>query len=365
MRSEGESSVAQERPFGWGIMGTGTIAGLFAADLGLLPQARLAAVHSRLLAKAQGFAARFGGGAAYGDEAAFLADPAIEAVYIATPNQFHAAQALRAIAAGKPVLVEKPAALRSGDVEAIAQAARERGVFAMEALWSRFLPAVRAIREQIATGRIGEVKRIRADLSYAHPQEPGSRFFDPALGGGAAFDLGVYPLSLTLHLLGEPLAVGGCWVAAATGVDLRSEFRLAYPDAVAELSCGFDRNGTNRFLVTGTRGALTLEAPFLKAQRLSFDADAGRAMAAYGRGRGFAPRLLDRLPRPGRSSEVFAFPGNGLQFQAQAVMAAVRAGETSCATMPLAGSAAVLRIIESMLAQPSADGVDQKRDRSR
>ncbi|MGY6251174.1 Gfo/Idh/MocA family protein [Bosea thiooxidans] len=332
-------------------MGTGAIAGLFAADLGLLPQARIAAVHSRSLEKAQGFIGRFGGGVAYDDEAAFLADPAIEAVYVATPNHLHAAQALRAIVAGKPVLIEKPIALNSGDVDAIAQAARERGVFAMEALWTRFLPAVRALRERIAAGRVGEVRRIRADLSYVHREEPGSRFFDPALGGGAAFDLGVYPLSLTLYLLGEPQAVSGRWLVATSGVDLRSEFRLDYPQAVAELSCGFDRDGTNRFLIEGTKGALTLEAPFLKAQRLSFDAEPGRAMTAYERGQSFAARLLDRIPKPGRSTEAFAFPGNGLQFQAEAVMAAIWAGEASCGTMPLSESAAVLRIIESLLAQ--------------
>lgn len=346
--------MAGDEPFGWGIMGTGTIAGLFAADLSLLPQARLAAVHSRSRDKAQAFAGRFGSATAYDDEAAFLADPAVEAVYVATPNHLHVGQALSAIAAGKPVLIEKPVALKSGDVELIAQAARERGVFAMEALWSRFLPAVRAARAHMAAGRIGPVRRICADLSYAHPQEPGSRFFDPALGGGAAFDLGVYPLSLTLHLLGEPLAASGRWFAAGTGVDLRSEFRLDYADATAELSCGFDRTGANRFLIEGAQGALLLEGPFLKAQRLTAYANPSRAAAAYERGQGLATRLLDRVPMPGRHRESHGFSGRGLQFQVEAAMAAIRAGETASATMPLAESAAVLRIVETVLAQPPA-----------
>lgn len=346
--------MAQDKPFGWGIMGTGAIAGLFAADLGLLPQARIAAVHSRALDRAQGFAARFGEAKAYDDEAAFLADPAVEAVYIATPNHLHAALALKAIAAGKPVLIEKPIALASADVEAIARAAGECGIFAMEALWSRFLPVARRAREQIAAGRIGKVRRIRADLSYLHPEEPGSRFFDPALGGGAALDLGVYPLSLALHLLGEPQAVSGSWLAAGTGVDRRSTFRLDYPAAVAELSCGFDRNGANRLLVEGERGGMILEAPFLKARRLSWYADEGRAAAAYERGTGGMVRLLDRLPQSGRISENLAFAGNGLQFQAEAAMTAIRAGQIACAEMPLAESAAVLRIIEAVRAQPAA-----------
>lgn len=346
--------MTQDKPFGWGIMGTGAIAGLFAADLGLLPQARIVAAHSRSLEKAQSFAARFGEAKAYDDEAAFLADPAIDAVYIATPNHLHAAQALKAIAAGKPVLIEKPIALASADVEAIAQAAGERGVFAMEALWSRFLPAVRRAREQIAAGRIGAIRHIRADLSYLHPEEPGSRFFDPDLGGGAAFDLGVYPLSLALHLLGEPQAVSGSWLAAGTGVDRRSTFRLDYPAAVAELSCGFDRNGANRLLIEGERGGLIFEAPFLKVQRLSWYADVGRAVAAYERGTGGVARLLDRLPQSVRVSENAAFPGSGLQFQAEAAMAAIRAGKSACTDMPLGESAAVLRIIEAVRAGPAA-----------
>ncbi|WP_332680627.1 Gfo/Idh/MocA family protein [Bosea sp. (in: a-proteobacteria)] len=345
--------AADPAPFAWGIIGTGAIAEFFAADLGLVAGARLGAVHSRRLDKAEDFAGRFGAATAYDDLGAFLADPAIEAVYIATPNHLHAPQALAAIAAGKPVLIEKPIALSSTDAEAIADAARERGVFAMEAMWTRFLPAVAALRRHLASGHIGTLRRLRADLSYFRAQDPGSRFFDPRLGGGAALDLGVYPVSLALHLLGRPERVEGRWIAAAGGVDLRCEFALHYPEATAELSCGFDRDGANLLRVEGSKGEIRIDAPFLKAQRLTHYAPG--ALAAPWRDRGGASllrKVLDRLPLPGTRREAFGFPGNGLQFQAQAVMEAVRAGALSCETMPLAESAAVLRIIETVRAQP-------------
>lgn len=348
--------ITAAKPFRWGIMGTGAIARLFAADLALLPDARLGAVHSRSRETAQAFAREFGAAAAYDDAAAFLADPALDAVYIATPNTSHVAQALQAIAAGKPVLIEKPIALSSRDVARLADAASRHRVFAMEALWSRFLPAVVAAREQLAAGAIGKVRRIRADLSYRREEQPGSRFFDPALGGGAGFDLGVYPLSLAIAFLGHPQRVSGCWRAAKSGIDLRCEVTLHYPEAMAELSCGFDRDGENQLLIEGSAGALRLDAPFLKAQRLTryTPAALGSSWRGPQRRGGTAGKLLDRLPLPGRRQQGYRFAGNGLQFQARAVMDAVRAGETACPLMPLADSAAVLAAIEQVLAQPPA-----------
>ncbi|MGO4667537.1 Gfo/Idh/MocA family protein [Bosea sp. 2RAB26] len=353
MASGDAAPIGAER-FCWGIIGTGVIARQFAADLALLPDARIGAVQSRALEKAQAFAAEFGATVAYGDAETLLADPAIDALYIATPNALHVAQGLRGIAAGKPVLIEKPIALTAADVHSVIEASRAHRVFAMEAMWTRFLPAVVAAREQVAAGRIGKVRRIRADLSYVREDIPGSRFFDPALGGGSAFDLGVYPVSLALHWLGSPERVTGRWLEARSGVDRRCEIVLHYREAVAELSCGFDRNGGNQFVIEGAAGAIRLDAPFLKAQRLTHYTTA--ALGSSWRGprlrNGPAGKLLDRLPMPGRTREIYSFAGNGLQFQARAVMDAVRSGETGCATMPLTESAAVLNIIETVLAQP-------------
>lgn len=350
---------AADRTFGWGIVGTGTIARQFAGDLALLPDSAIAAVQSRSIEQARRFAAEFAAGAAYDRLDAFLDDPAIAAVYVATPNMLHAEQALRAIAAGKPVLVEKPLTTTAEAARAIAAAAREAGVFAMEALWTRFLPAVVALRRHLAGGRIGAIRRISAELAYRRDEDAESRFFDPAQGGGALLDLGVYPLSLAVHLLGTPERVEGSWRAARGGVDLSSEIVLHYPQATAEIACGFDRDGGNQFLVEGERGAIRLDAPFLKARRLTlYGSGAGnRPWRGLGlRPDGRVTKLLDRLPMPGRAREAFGFDGGGLQFQAQAVMEAVRAGLTEHPSMPLADSAAVLDIVGTVLARPPVPG---------
>lgn len=336
--------------FNWGIVGTGGIARQFAADLQLLPNASIAAVCSRDIARATAFAGAFGVGRSFAEFDEFLADPALDAVYIATPNSAHAAQAVRAIDAGKPVLVEKPIAVTADEARTIAAAAAERGVFAMEGLWTRFLPAVRAAKQIVDEGRIGAVREIRAELAYHRTEEADSRLFHPELGGGAALDLGVYPLSLALHFLGRPASVTGSAQVGPSGVDVRTEFRLRFDGAEAHLSCGFDRDGDNRFVIIGSEGALRLEAPFLKAQRLTLFSQRSTNAALSAGGRSFLSRVAARLPLPGREVLSHAFDGVGLRFEAEAVMRAVRAGETQSAIMPIADSIAVLEIIDAVRA---------------
>jgi predicted dehydrogenase len=335
--------------FGWGIVGTGGIAHRFAADLAHAPGARIAAVQSRSIEKAREFRTAFGVDRTYTELDALLADSAVDAVYIATPNALHAEQALQAIAAGKPVLVEKPMALSTADAERIEKASLARGVFVMEAMWTRFLPAVQRAKAKIAAGDIGSVTAIRANLSYSREEVAGSRFFD-AQGGGALFDLGVYPISLTLHLLGCPNSVSGRWQAAHSGVDRSAEIDLHYDGAIAGLSCGFDRVGENSFLIEGTGGTLRLKAPFLKAQRLThYPGAKGASLSEEG---GSLSKMLDRLSIGGRRVEKRPFLGGGLQFEAIAVMEAIRQGRTGSELMPLADSKAVLSIIEKVLSQP-------------
>ncbi|YBV96716.1 Gfo/Idh/MocA family oxidoreductase [Phyllobacteriaceae bacterium JZ32] len=344
---------------GWGIVGTGEIARRFASDLAFAPGAVLHAVHSRNPDNAEAFRAGTGAQRAYHDLDAFMSDPQIEAVYIATPNSLHLAQTLRALRNRKPVLTEKPIAPSYPEAEVIEREALRQKTFAMEAMWTRFLPAVKAAKARIKAGAIGEIRKIRADLSYFRPYDPESRFFSRALGGGAALDLGVYPVSLAMYFLDEPEKVSGRWFSAKNGVDMRTEITLHYASAEAELSCGFDRDGSNHFLIEGSAGALRLDAPFLKAQRLTLYSPAAMKsplVAPSPQGDRLAAKLISRLPPPlarlwGCQVEHHPFEGNGLQFQAIAVMDALRAGENRSAVMPLQESVAVLRAIGIVLSR--------------
>src|SRR4051812_9695668 len=182
-------------PTGWGIAGLGRIAALVADDFPHVPDAALVAVGSRTPQRAEAFAREYGARRAHGSYGALIADPEVEVVYVATPHPQHHAIALAALRAGKAILVEKAfTATLAGAQELVAEA-RARRVFAMEAMWTRFQPAVVRARELIADGAIGSIFSVQAELGLVREFDPQDRLFAPALGGGALLDLGVYPVS--------------------------------------------------------------------------------------------------------------------------------------------------------------------------
>jgi predicted dehydrogenase len=356
MTEMGGDKRVGDQVFGWGIIGSGDIARRFASDLTLIPDAALVANYSRSAAGAEEFRGAHGSHRAYSDLDLFLSDSAIDAVYIATPNSMHLAQALKAIRAGKAILTEKPLAPSHTEASVIQREAARVKVFAMEAMWTRFLPAIVAAKAKVDAGEIGAIRKITAELAYEHEYEPESRYFNRSLGGGASLDLGIYCVSLAMHFLGQPQKISGLWHAAPNGVDISSRITLHYDEAEAQLACGFDRDGANHFVVEGTQGTLRLNAPFLKAQRLTIyrgfaqNAPFGPLPARSG----FFAKIYDRLPLPGRRVEEYPFDGNGLQFEAMAVMDAMRSGARSVPIMPLPDSINALRAINIVLAQPAA-----------
>lgn len=296
----------------WGIVSTGRVARLFAADLQFAPGARLAAVSSRSILRARAFAAETGIAAAHAHEgaAALAADPEVDIVYIASINPAHLDDALACIEAGKAVLCEKPLALNARQAGILVAAARRRSVFLMEGLWTRFFPVVRTALDLARSGAIGEVRGFTADLCYPAVYDPKHRLFDPAQGGGALLDVGVYPLALAFDFLGDrPEQVESVVNLAPTGVDLSCSVAMRYANgATAGFTAGFEAQGRREAAVLGSRGRMTIHEPLWRPHRITIEpAD--------------APPRVHEAPQPGR----------GYQHEVAEVMRLVADGRTECA----------------------------------
>ncbi|QHC69644.1 Gfo/Idh/MocA family oxidoreductase [Rathayibacter sp. VKM Ac-2801] len=203
----------------WGVIAPGSIAGSFVEALQKHTRQRVVSVGSRSLERAERFASRFGIERASAGYEAVVEDPEVDVVYIASPHSEHARQALLAIAAGKHILVEKPFAPTPGEAEMIVHAARDAGVFAMEAMWMRYLPHMDVVRQLLADGAVGAPAVVSADFGAAFDFDPSSRIFDPALAGGGLLDVGVYASSFVSMVAGTPQSTVVAGSLTSTGVD--------------------------------------------------------------------------------------------------------------------------------------------------
>ncbi|MFC5139508.1 Gfo/Idh/MocA family protein [Actinomycetospora rhizophila] len=241
----------------WGIAGPGRIAEKVAEDLALVEGAVLAAVGSRSEERARAFAETHGApnARAHGSYRALVDDPEVDVVYIATPHPQHAELAVACLEAGKGVLVEKAFTATLAGAWRVVDTARTRGVFAMEAMWTRFQPAVVRLRELIAQGEIGEPRSVQADLGTVRDVDPTDRLFAPELGGGALLDLGVYPVSFAQMVLGAPDRVTAVASRETTGVDADGAMLLAFQDGrYATLQTSFHSPSPGQARVFGTTG---------------------------------------------------------------------------------------------------------------
>jgi predicted dehydrogenase len=249
-------------PIRWGILGTGLIAELFATDL-VATGHTIAAVGSRSQESADAFAARFGIGTAHPTYEALVADPDVDVVYVATPHPFHVANATLALENGKHVLVEKPFTINAAEAESIVALAEAKNLVVLEAMWTRWLPHIVRLREIIAAGTIGEVRTVIADHNQSLPTDPSHRLNDPALGGGALLDLGIYPVSFAWDLLGEPSSISASASKTATGVDQQTAILFDYANgAKAVLHTALNTAGPNAASVIGEKGWIEIERTF-------------------------------------------------------------------------------------------------------
>ncbi|GAB3625099.1 Gfo/Idh/MocA family oxidoreductase [Mariniluteicoccus endophyticus] len=238
----------------WGIAGTGRIAETFAADLAVAEGAELVTVGSRDAGRAQDFADRHGGGTGltYAD---LITRDDVDVIYIATPHPQHHELALAAVQAGRGVLVEKAFTATLAGARQVIAAARETGTFCMEAMWTRFQPVVVELRRLVEAGELGDVRRVEADLGAFRSFDPADRLFDPALGGGALLDLGVYPVSFAQDFLGEVTSVHAVGDLYPNGVDSEFSAVLGFAGGrSAVVSGGFVAPSPGRAVVVGTDG---------------------------------------------------------------------------------------------------------------
>lgn len=312
-------------PIRWGIAGPGRMAAAIVPEFHQASNAELIAVGSRSTERAEAFATEHGIPRWHSSYEALVGDPAVDAVYVATPHPQHTDIALAAIAAGKAVLIEKAFSATVADTERIVAAARGAGVFAMEAMWTRFNPAIAHLRDVIARGEIGEVRGCQGDLTAFREFDAEDRLFDPAKGGGAVLDLGVYVISLAQHFLGTPdvvRAVGGRY---STGVEGEFSVLMGYADGRSTTLAGaFTTYGPGRMMLTGTRGWVDVHPRFHRAASVTI--------------------WRERTP------ETLEFD-SGYRYEIEHVGECLAAGLTESPVMPLDDTIAVQRIMAEVLDQ--------------
>jgi predicted dehydrogenase len=308
----------------WGILGTGRIAGEFAEGLSSVSDARLVAVGSRTAASAARFAETWGAEQVCGSYEA-LAAADIDVIYVATPHPMHYENTLLCLRAGKHVLCEKPFTMNAREAAHLIAEARERGLFLMEAMWTRFLPVWQAVKHWLDEGVIGEIREIDASFRFCVDEDPASRLFAPELGGGALLDVGIYPVSLAHWLAGKPQGIHAEAEIGGTGVDYASSYEFDYGNGVVgRLDAAIRRQHKPDALITGTRGTIRVHGDWWVGDAVT--------LTVGGQTR----------------TESFPLEGNGYNYEADAVGRCLAAGETECPVMSLDESLTLMNLLDEI-----------------
>lgn len=319
----------------WGVVATGAIAQSVAEDLALLADAELYAVSSRDQATADAFAAKYGFAKAYGDDAGgrgfqrLLADDSVDVVYVATPHAQHYEVALAALKAGKHVLCEKALTINAREAAELVAYARSKKLFMMEAVWSRFLPSMQRAFDIAASGELGTIQWVTADLGFPAVYSPSARLWALNDGGGALLDLTVYPLLWVLGTLGFPQSVSAIGTVNDDGVDAQNALTMGYHHgAQAQLTCSLTAYGPRTATVAGNLGYL-------------------QSIGSINNPREILVRIGMEEPR----IEHFDVVGRGYSYELREVTRCIQQGITESPVMPLEDSLNVMRLFDGVRAQ--------------
>lgn len=313
----------------WGILSTGLIAGKMAEALSSLDDAEIAAVGSRTQESADAFGDEWNIPTRHASYEALANDPDVDVIYIGTPHPFHKDNAILCLNGGKHVLCEKPFTINAYELQGVMAVAREKNLFLMEAMWTRYLPAVVQVREWIAEGLIGDVRMVQSNFCIDLDPKPEGRLLNIELGGGALLDLGVYPVSFASMVLGKPTSIQSMAHIGPTGVDEHVVMSLAYGESKhAALSCCLNMNAPVEAHILGEKGFIKVHEDFFRAETVT-------------------------LAITGEEPKTKHFPHhkNGYEYEAMEVMACIRAGKMESDVMTLAESLDIMQTMDTMRAQ--------------
>lgn len=310
----------------WGILGPGKIANKFAQGLQTIPDATIQAVASRTASRAEEFASTYGAISAYGSYEALLNDDAVDVVYVATPHSYHKELVLKSIAAGKHVVCEKPMGINAGEVETMIGAAQEKGVYLMEALWTYYLPVWKKIRSWIKEGKLGDIRLFHADFSFKGTKDLSSRLYNPDLAGGALLDIGIYPIVMAFWVFGKsPANVASLATLETTGVDAQSAYLFQYDQGeMAILNSSFEVHGSKEAVISGTEARVRIPL-FWQAQECFLENQDG---------------VIEHFHAPHQAT--------GLEYEAAAAMADIRAGKLESSVFSQADSLRLVRMFDRL-----------------
>lgn len=312
----------------WGIVGTGNIASQFVSDLKYAPGALGFAVASRDLSRANDFADRFEIERRYGSYEELATDHDVDVVYVATPHRFHFHNAKLMLEAGKAVLCEKPMTVNRRECEALIEIARANNVFLMEALWTRFFPLIQRLKRLVEDRVIGTIELLEADFGFNAPFAPESRVYNPDLAGGALLDVGIYPVSLALHLFGEPARIQSSASIGQSGVDETTAVTLEFENGpIAQLHCSVRSQTETAARLYGRDGMIHLPMEW------------------------YQPREMLVKTENGNERFETSVSGYGYHYEAAHVMECIIAGVTESDIMPLSESLAIVRTLDEIRSQ--------------
>jgi predicted dehydrogenase len=321
----------------WGVLGAGGIANTVVPDIFATEGNTVVAVAARDAVRAGIFAEKHSIERAYGSYDKLYNDPDVDIIYIATTHGQHHEQALAALNAGKPVLVEKAFTLNARQAREVVALARELNLFCMEGMWMRLHPMVRKALQLVQDGRIGSVTGVRADLSRLFPFDPNHRLYDPAAGGGALLDLGVYPAHFAWVFLGKPDTVHATGSLAPTGTDVTVAMQWGYEDGrVAQIFCSAAGPSPYTALITGTNGWIRLETRIHRATAITV-----ATCASEIEGGPVTEELIAHQTEP----------GNGFGHEIAEVARCLREGLTESPFIPLDDTVDLLAALDEARAQ--------------